>query len=163
MEFGRKLDEPIFEGYSTRFEADCQEIDDLNEDVESWARKSKRKAIRNEDLGLDECDAEILGNEDTASDIEKDEVGGNKFEYNRFDYMGKSCPRARRPSNPGLEDGDVWPATLASGWEKNKARAEKQEPHQFFDLKSLKKAKMSQDAEILKNAKALSTALKEVL
>lgn len=160
MEFGRELNDEIFEGYSTRFEADCEEIDSLNEDVESWGHRKKR--IMNSQLGLPE-DTDILENEDEESDEESDEVRGKKFNYRRFDYMGKSAPIARRSSNPGLEDGDTWPSTITSGYDKMKAAYDSQEPHQYFSLDDVKKARDKSQKDALVNIKALSSAMKEIL
>ena len=134
--FGRDLYEPIFEGYSTRFESDLAEIEDLEENI---SQRSKKKSSDWSELGFEV--PEYIMNDDDKSEFDVDEVNDQEYEYDRFNLLGPSAPRAHLTSKEGASNFNVWPAPLVSGYDRMKKGLEDAESHTYDSLDAMKKAK----------------------
>lgn len=134
--FGRDLYEPIHDGFSTRFEADLAEIEDLEENI---SQRSKKKSVDHQELGFEV--PEYIMNADDKSEFDIDEVNDEEYEYDRFNLLGPSAPRAHLTSKEGASNFDIWPAPLVSGFDRMKKGLEDAEPHTFDSLDAMKKAK----------------------
>lgn len=136
MKFGRDRNAPIVDEYTSKFEDDCAEIESLSENITQ--RTKHKKSIEWGEMGFEV--PEYIMNDDDKSEFDFDEVNGEKYEYDKFNQMGPSAPRAHLTSKKGASNFNIWPAPMVSGFDRMKDDLANQDQHSYDSLDAIKKA-----------------------